>query len=266
MKKINNLSVIICSSIAVLIACAVSIYFIWNNANSNKTSNVPYINITLTLNLDDEDKEKVDLLSTPVEIIFSTGQKVVFDDWQESVLLSKGQVTYTIQSVYLAFDVLSDVFDVSDNNSSLVLNCHLPTIQFNNAIDLTCTSVSTIDKATINGTKNLLTISIDKSAITNLDAQIIITDYKTNTTIKISELKDDTFINFIGFEIPISEITITQPNEPIYNYKLQLILTDGYIQYTSNQVDIHCYYYTDGQCYISSPMAVLNLPQKEVKV
>ncbi len=266
MKKIENKTAVIIAVCAVIIALIVALYFIISHTKETTTPNEePFVLTTITLNLPEEDKANVDLVTTPVTISFTTGQTVVCDDWQENVLLPTGKTTYTIQSMYLSFNVLSATVDIDSEHNTLVLDCYLPTLTISNSIQLTNEGASQVERETTEGTKQLMTITIDKSTIVDLHAEGYLYDYNNNETIKLDEFASELFSNFIALEVPLDQLTITQPSEPVYNYKFQLVLTDGYIRYTSNLIDIHCYISADGQCYISAPSAVLNIQNKEVK-
>ena len=266
MKKIENKPAILIAVCAIIIALIIALYFIISHLKETNTPNEePFVLTTITLNLPEEDKANVDLVSTPVTISFTTGQTVVCDDWQENVLLPTGKTTYTIQSMYLAFDVLSATVDIDNEHNTLVLDCYLPTLTISNSIQLTNDAVTKLEHETTEGTKNLMTIVVDKSTVVNLQAEGYLYDYNNDKTINLNEFASEVFSNFIALEVPLDQLTITQPSEPVYNYKFQLVLTDGYIRYTSNLIDMHCYISADGQCYISAPSAVLNIENKEVK-
>ena len=266
MKKIENKTAVIIAVCAVIIALIIALYFIISHLKETTTPDEKlFVLTTITLNLTEEDKANVDLVTTPVTISFTTGQNVVCDDWQENVLLPTGKTTYTIQSMYLAFDILSATVDIDSEHNTLVLDCYLPTLTISNSIQLSNDGVSQVERETTEGTKNLMIITIDKSIVVNLRAEGYLFDYNNNKTINLNEFSSEVFSNFIALEIPLNQLTITQPSEPVYNYKFQLVLTDGYIRYTSNLIDIHCYISADGQCYISAPSAVLNIQNKEVK-
>lgn len=195
------------------------------------------------------DFTQIDLAEHPVKVTFSTGQTIVWDsndsfNTRQSVLLTLGEVEYTILSDALTFATTSGKITVDTTNRTILFNC-ASSVQS----DIVLT-VGTEDQSCSIDSTNIILLyarANEFSEFTNAGYNLSAYLYDGETQYALTSCQAPSggasLVNTakICFELP-SNFDTTAYGADYHIYKLQLKLSNGSKVYLSNLVDFKQYY------------------------
>lgn len=195
------------------------------------------------------DFTQINLAEHPVTVTFSTGQTIVWDsndsfNTRQSVLLTLGEVEYTILSDALTFATTAGKITVDTTNRTILFNC-ASSVQSDIVLRVGTEDEScSIDRTNI----ILLYASADEfSEFTNAGYNLSAYLYDGETQYALTSCQPpsggSSLVNTakICFELP-SNFDTTAYGADYHIYKLQLKLSNGSKVYLSNLVDFKQYY------------------------
>jgi len=202
------------------------------------------------------DFTQIDLSEHPVTVTFSTGQSIVWNsndsfDTRQSVLLSFGEIEYTILSDALTFATATGKFTVDTSTRTILFNC-AGVVQS----DIVLSSSSDTSINVSNMTLGLPMYTADYLALYGDDSQYTVSVYlydgETQYTLSKSsaELWPTASIGGGGtsggngytvyYTLP-SDLVVSKSSEEYHIYKLQVKISNGSNVYLSNLLDFKRY-------------------------
>lgn len=202
------------------------------------------------------DFTQINLAEHPVTVTFSTGQSIVWNsndsfDTRQSVLLTFGEIEYTILSDALTFATATGKFTVDTSTRTILFNCA------GSAQSAIVLSALSTDSSVSDDYKNNIILSFSRTDLQSFtfagyalsaylyDGEV---QYKLEECVLSSTGTSSWDTSTLCYVLP-SNFDITAYGEDYHVYKLQLQLSNGTKVYLSNLLDFKRYYDENNKIY-----------------